>query len=141
MPAIRHFAQAVVVATFAVALSGCSSGLMDGIWGDDNASTTSAGASIGTGVSPDMAASQEGAEVAKLYNEGLASLKEGQNKSAIKKFAEVERQFPYSSLATKSILMQAYAYYLQGNFDDTVNAANRFITLHPGTGMQAMPTI
>ena len=53
-------------------------------------------------------------------------------KSAVKNFAEVERQYPYSSWATKSILMQAYANYENGKFDDAINAANRFITLHPG---------
>lgn len=132
MPFIRNLVPALAAAALSVVLSGCSSSLMDGIWGDDNASTTSAGASIATGVSPDMGASQEGAEVAKLYNEGLEYLKDGSNKSAIKRFAEVERQYPYSSLATKSIIMQAYANYVQGNYDDAINASNRFITLHPG---------
>jgi outer membrane protein assembly factor BamD len=79
-----------------------------------------------------MTASSENAEVAKLYNDGLAELKSGQNKTAIKKFGEVERKYPYSSFATKAILMQAYANYQAARWDDAVIAANRFITLHPG---------
>ena len=116
----------------AVALSGCASNIMDGIWGDDKSSTTSTQALTADGVAPDMTAATEDAEVAKLYNEGLAELNSGQNKTAVKKFGEVERKYPYSSFATKAILMQAYASYRAAKWDDTIVAANRFITLHPG---------
>jgi outer membrane protein assembly factor BamD len=106
---------------------------MDGLMGDDSTSASStSSAALATGLAPDMTAATENAEVAKLYNEGLADLTGGQNKSAIKKFAEVERKYPYSSFATKAILMQAYASYQAGKWDDTVVAANRFVTLHPG---------
>ena len=66
--------------------------------------SSSVGASAGGGaLSPDMASSGEGA-VAGLYNEGLAELKAGSYKSANKKFAEVERQHPYSKWATQAII-------------------------------------
>lgn len=113
-------------------LAGCSSSLMDGIWGDDNPSSDTASGTLTAGVSPDMTAAQENAEVAKLYNEGLASLADGSNKSAVKQFAEVERKYPYSAFATKAILMQAYAQYRMAKWDDAIITANRFITLHPG---------
>jgi outer membrane protein assembly factor BamD len=117
----------------AVLLSGCSSGLMDGLLGDSSPSASStSSAALSTGLSPDMSAATENAEVAKLYNQGLSELTSGQNKSAIRKFSEVERKYPYSSFATKAILMQAYANYQAGNWDDTIIAANRFVTLHPG---------
>jgi outer membrane protein assembly factor BamD len=122
----RKSIQVLMAMTVALPLSGCGSTLVDGLWNDSGSSTTAAG------VTPDLATAQDGAAVAKLYNEGLSNLKAGQNKSAIKDFAEVERQYPYSSYATKAILMQAYASYVQGNWDDTVVAANRFVTLHPG---------
>ena len=102
---------------------------MDGLWGD---SSSTQAASVGTGISPDMATANDGEAVAKLYNQGLDNLKNGQSKSAIKNFAEVERQYPYSSWATKAILMQAYANYTEAKYDDAVISANRFITLHPG---------
>jgi len=70
--------------------------------------------------------------VAELYNGGLEKLKSGSYKSAAKSFAEVERQHPYSKWATKALLMQAFAYYQHNKYDDAINAANRFITLHPG---------
>jgi outer membrane protein assembly factor BamD len=129
----RKIAQGFAVVVVSLFLTGCASSLMDGIWGDDNASTGDTSASTLTaGVSPDMTASQDDAQVAKLYNEGLASLADGSNKSAIKQFGEVERQYPYSAFATKSILMQAYAHYRMAKWDDAIIAANRFITLHPG---------
>ena len=59
-------------------------------------------------------------------------LKSGSYKTAAKDFAEVERQHPYSSWATKAMLMQAYAQYQRNAYDDAINAAKRFITLHPG---------
>lgn len=126
------FARIMAAAALAALLGGCSSGLIDGIWGDDNGASDSAATAMSAGVSPDMAAAKENAEVAKAYNEALASLNSGSTKSAIKDFAEVERKFPYSNYATQSILMQAYANYRAGKWDDSINAANRFITLHPG---------
>ena len=113
-------------------LTGCATSLMDGIWGDDKSSADGAAATLSAGVAPDMTAAQEDAEVAKLYNEGLASLADGSNKMAVKQFAEVERKYPYSAFATKAILMQAYSQYRMAKWDDAIIAANRFITLHPG---------
>ena len=129
----RSMSMGLAIAVIAVSQSGCASGLMDGIWGDSS-STQAASVPQGDGsaVSPDLAAAQENDTVAKLYNEGLADLKDNSYKGAIKKFSEVERQYPYSTWATKSIIMQAYTFYLRASYDDTINAANRFITLHPG---------
>jgi outer membrane protein assembly factor BamD len=79
-----------------------------------------------------MAAADKSEPVANLYNKGLESMQGGAYKTAAKEFAEVERQHPYSKLATKAILMQAYAQYQRNAYDEAINAANRFITLHPG---------
>jgi outer membrane protein assembly factor BamD len=70
----------------------------------------------------------------KLYNEGLFLLNNKKDaKSAAKKFEEVDRQHPYSEWARKSLLMTAYANYEAGNYDDTINAAKRYVSLHPGS--------
>jgi len=95
-------------------------------------STTHAAAASDGAISPDMAAAEKTEPVANLYNKGLESLKGGAYKTAAKEFGEVERQHPYSKLATKSILMQAYAQYQRNAYDEAINAAQRFITLHPG---------
>jgi outer membrane protein assembly factor BamD len=70
----------------------------------------------------------------RLYNEGLYLLNTKQDaKEAAKKFEEVDRQHPYSEWARKALIMQSYAYYTVGDYDDSVNAAKRYISLHPGS--------
>jgi outer membrane protein assembly factor BamD len=70
----------------------------------------------------------------KLYNEGLFLLNSKESYAdAAKKFDEVDRQNPYSDWARKSLLMSAYAYYQAKKYDDCVNAAKRYVTLHPGS--------
>jgi len=70
----------------------------------------------------------------KLYNEGLYLMNhEKDPKAASKKFEEVDRQHPYSDWARKSLLMSAYSYYNAGDYDSTIGAATRYVTLHPGS--------
>jgi len=70
----------------------------------------------------------------KLYNEGLYLLnKKGDRKTALKKFEEVDRQHPYSEWARKSLLMSAYASYENGDYDECISSANRYVALHPGS--------
>lgn len=70
----------------------------------------------------------------RLYNEGLYLLNAKKDaRDAVKKFEEVDRQHPYSEWARKSLIMSAYAYYQAGEYDDCVNAAKRYVTLHPGS--------
>jgi outer membrane protein assembly factor BamD len=70
----------------------------------------------------------------KLYNEGVYLLNQKQDyKDAAKKFEEVERQHPYSDWARKSLLMTAFARFEAKDYDEAVNAARRYVTLHPGS--------
>jgi outer membrane protein assembly factor BamD len=127
---LRHLG---VAALLCVALSGCAkmSNLLDG---DSNTSTSAATVttdSQGNALSPEMIAANQTDPVATLYNRGLADLQSGSYNAAAKNFSEVERQYPYSKWATKAIVMQAYAFYQRNSYDDSINAANRYITLHP----------
>jgi outer membrane protein assembly factor BamD len=70
----------------------------------------------------------------KLYNQGVFLLNEQKDyKAAAKKFEEVDRQHPYSDWARKALIMSAYAYYEARDYDDSVTAARRYISLHPGS--------
>ena len=70
----------------------------------------------------------------KLYNEGLYLLQQKSDyKEAAKKFEEVDRQHPYSDWARKALLMQVYAYYEAKEYDDSITAAKRYVSLHPGS--------
>ena len=68
-----------------------------------------------------------------LYNQGLAYMNEGKLSDAVKAFDEVDRQHPYSEWARKALLMSAFANYRRGRNDETIQAANRFLTLYPGS--------
>lgn len=70
--------------------------------------------------------------LAPLYNEALNLLGEGKYKQAAKKFEEVDRQYPYSQWARRAILMAAFAYYESGQYEESISASQRFLTLHPG---------
>src|SRR5271154_89773 len=70
----------------------------------------------------------------KLYNEGLFLLNnKEQYDDAAKKFDEVDRQNPYSDWARKALLMSAFSYYQAQKYEDCINAAKRYVTLHPGS--------
>lgn len=118
--------------TVGALLSGCSTGsLLKDVFTNEDKATSAASIPRGGALAPDMASSDDKA-VAGLYNEGLAELNSGGYNRAQKKFAEVERQHPYSKWATKAILMQAFAAYQRNAYDDSINASKRFIALHPG---------
>jgi outer membrane protein assembly factor BamD len=69
----------------------------------------------------------------KLYNEGLTLLNKKEFKDSAKKFEEVDRQHPYSDWGRKSLLMAAFAYYQGGQYEETIAAAKRYVSLHPGS--------
>ncbi len=70
----------------------------------------------------------------KLYNEGLFLLNNKQEyDDAAKKFDQVDRENPYSDWARKALLMSAYSYYQAQKYDECINVAKRYVTLHPGS--------
>jgi outer membrane protein assembly factor BamD len=103
----------VVLVPLLAALGGCS--MWSDFWGDKDQ------------ILPDEPADR-------LYNEGVFLMNEKKDyKESAKKFEEVDRQHPYSEWARKSLIMSAFAYYEAGAYDESVNAAKRYITLHPGS--------
>ncbi|MBZ8135200.1 outer membrane protein assembly factor BamD [Afifella sp. IM 167] len=69
----------------------------------------------------------------RLYNEGLALMNEGEVADAKKKFAEVDKQHPYSEYARRSMVLSAYLNYKRGDYQEAVNEAKRFVTLFPAS--------
>ena len=67
-----------------------------------------------------------------LYNAAMNAMLVGDNFEAARLFDEVERQHPYSTWAAKAQLMAAFANYQSNKYDETINALDRFIQLHPG---------
>ncbi|MCA8884975.1 MAG: outer membrane protein assembly factor BamD [Hyphomonadaceae bacterium] len=67
-----------------------------------------------------------------LYNRAADALDRGRYPRALILFGEVERQHPYSSWARRAMLMEAYTNYQAQQYDDAIENAQRFISLHPG---------
>lgn len=67
-----------------------------------------------------------------IYNTALDALQEEDYETAAAEFDEVERQHPYSVWARRAILMAAYSYYLDEEYEQSILAAQRYIMLYPG---------
>lgn len=78
------------------------------------------------------------ASAAELYKEADKLLSEGEYTKAAAKFEEVDKLYPYAPEARRAIIMSAYAYYKADKLPETVNAARRYLTLHPGTKEAAL---
>jgi len=68
----------------------------------------------------------------KLYNDGLALLDKREYDAASKKFADLDKQYPFSAWSKKALLMQTYSQYTGRSFDDAVGSGKRFLALYPG---------
>jgi outer membrane protein assembly factor BamD len=68
-----------------------------------------------------------------IYGKADALIDKGKYKDAARAYEEVDINHPYSPEARKAILMAAYAYYKGGKYDEAIGAADRYLTLHPGT--------
>lgn len=68
-----------------------------------------------------------------LYNQALANMAAGRMKEASKKFDAIDRQHPYSEYARKSMVMGAFANYRQGNYEESIGAAKRYVSLYPSS--------
>lgn len=71
-------------------------------------------------------------DVGTLYSAAKRRLDQGAFKEAAQLFDEVERQHPYSIWARRAQLMSAFSYYLSGEYTQSIQSAQRFISVHPG---------
>ncbi|MEA3534474.1 outer membrane protein assembly factor BamD [Rhizobium sp. CC-YZS058] len=66
-----------------------------------------------------------------LYNQGLANLNAGKTTEAARKFDAIDKQHPFSEYARKALVMKAFVSYRQGQNQDAINAAQRYLNLYP----------
>jgi outer membrane protein assembly factor BamD len=71
-------------------------------------------------------------DVETLYAAAKDRLDSGQPKLAAALFDEVERQHPYSPWARRAQLMSAFSYYAAADYNKSIEAARRFLEIHPG---------
>jgi outer membrane protein assembly factor BamD len=71
-------------------------------------------------------------DVDTLYNAAKDRLDQRRFAEAAALFDEVERQHPYSVWARRAQLMSAFSYYMAHSYPDSIQAAQRFLSIHPG---------
>lgn len=85
----------------------------------------------GCSLFPDEEDMTKGWSASKFYSEASASMSEGDYETAIKHYEGLEARFPFGRYAMQAQLDAAYAYYRNGDQEQAIAAADRFIKLHP----------
>ncbi|KQS97892.1 hypothetical protein ASG68_09425 [Rhizobium sp. Leaf453] len=66
-----------------------------------------------------------------LYNQGLANLNAGKTTEAARKFDAIDKQHPFSEYARKALVMRSFINYRNGQYQDAINGASRYLNLYP----------
>ncbi len=79
----------------------------------------------------DDAESPEGRTAEGIYRKAEFALESGGGEEAAELFGEVERLYPYSELARRALVMQAYSYHVDRDYEAARGAAERFLSNFP----------
>ncbi len=74
---------------------------------------------------------------AEIYRRGELQLADRNPDEAAVLFGEVERLYPYSEWAQRALIMQAFAYHRDRDYDASRGAAQRFLDFYPGAEDEA----
>ena len=118
LPSFAQIIRPLMALALATSLAGCDTISSLNPFGDDEP------------YKPEIKPAQP-AEV--LYNQGLALLNESSFEGAAKRFAKLDREYPFSTWSRKALLMQTYAYYNARNYDETAIAGKRYMGLYPAS--------
>lgn len=66
-----------------------------------------------------------------IYRQAELTLETGKPDDAARLFGEVERLYPYSEWARRALVMQAYAYHRDRDYESARGAAERFLVTYP----------
>nr|WP_245218495.1 outer membrane protein assembly factor BamD [Rubellimicrobium aerolatum] len=66
-----------------------------------------------------------------IYVQGESLLEQGQEEDAAFYFSEVERLYPYSDWAKRGLIMAAFAYHRDRQYEDARAAAQRYLDFFP----------
>ncbi len=75
-----------------------------------------------------------------IYDQGLARLSKGDAEGAAKKFADLDKQYPFSQHSRRGMIMTTYAQYQAGQYDDAIATAGRYVSLYPSSPDAAYAT-
>jgi outer membrane protein assembly factor BamD len=68
-----------------------------------------------------------------LYNDGLARIQNRDFEGAAKKFSSLDKQYPFSEWARKGLIMETYANYEGGLYEEAITSAKRYLQAHPNS--------
>jgi outer membrane protein assembly factor BamD len=74
----------------------------------------------------------EDLDAATIYQQAEAELEAGQPDDAAALFIEVERLHPYSEWASRALIMAAFAYHEDEDYENARIAAQRYLDFYPG---------
>ncbi|NSX54173.1 outer membrane protein assembly factor BamD [Parasulfitobacter algicola] len=66
-----------------------------------------------------------------IYNKAEFELEDGNADEAARLFGEVERLYPYSDWAKRALIMQAFAYHRDRDYENSRATAQRYIDFYP----------
>ena len=66
-----------------------------------------------------------------IYNDGLGRMANSDYPGAAKKFAQIDKVYPYTDTARKGLLMTAYSNYQGHEYEEAVSNAKRYIEQNP----------
>src|SRR3954465_5761243 len=69
----------------------------------------------------------------KAYNQGAARLEGRDFEGAAKKFADLDKQYPYSEWSRKALIMTAYSHFEGGTYPEAISTSKRYLQLHPAS--------
>ena len=76
-------------------------------------------------------AEMEGQTALQIFQRGEMALAQSDPEDAAFFFGEIERLYPYSEWAERSLIMQAYAYHLARDYPNSRASAQRFLDFYP----------
>ncbi len=86
---------------------------------------------VGAGCSRNQEVPLEDQSAEQIFRQGEFQLEVGKADDAAEFFGEVERLYPYSELAKRALIMQAFAYHEDSDYENSRAAAQRYIDFYP----------
>ncbi|WP_372892638.1 outer membrane protein assembly factor BamD [Rhodosalinus sp.] len=68
-----------------------------------------------------------------IFERGEFELARNRHEDAASYFSEIERLYPYSEWAERALIMQAFAWHEEGNYEEARAAAQRYLDVYPAT--------
>ncbi len=84
-----------------------------------------------TACSREPEVSLENLSAEQIYTRAEYQLESNRPDDAARNFAEIERLYPYSELAKRALIMQAFAYHRDKDYEQSRVAAQRYIDFYP----------